>query len=129
MVESIDKKSLMEYRYLGNTGIKVSVIGFGNMIVNHNGDPQKTTNELVKKCLEYGVNYFDTAEFYDEGNAETYLGQAFKDLKVKRSDIVVSTKLMFGSGRIFNPTPPAPTLTGLNRKHVIEGALRSLQKL
>lgn len=69
-----DKKSQMEYRFLGNTGIKVSIIGFGNMIVTHNGNPQKTTNEIIAKCLDYGVNYFDTAEFYDEGNAETYLG-------------------------------------------------------
>lgn len=64
----------MEYRYLGGTGLKVSLVGFGNMIVNHNGDPQKTTTEIVKKCLEYGINYFDTAEFYDDGNAEIYLG-------------------------------------------------------
>lgn len=67
-------KQLMEYRYLGGSGLKVSVISFGNMIVEANGNIQKTTNDIVKKCLDYGVNYFDTAEFYDDGNSEIYLG-------------------------------------------------------
>ena len=119
----------MEYRYLGNTGLRVSIVGFGNMIIQHQGNPQKTTNEIVAKCLEYGINFFDTAEFYDEGNAEKYLGQALKDLKVPRESVVISTKLMFGTGRIFNVKTPAPTVVGLSRKHVIEGCLRSLKKL
>jgi aryl-alcohol dehydrogenase-like predicted oxidoreductase len=73
MVET-DKKSIMEYRYLGNTGLKVSVLSFGNM-VNHVGEnPQASTNEIVKKCLEYGINFFDTAEGYSEGKAEVLLG-------------------------------------------------------
>lgn len=65
MVESV--KNLMEYRYLGNTGLKVSVLSFGNM-VNHIGpNPQGSTTEIVKKCLDYGINFFDTAEGYSGG--------------------------------------------------------------
>lgn len=48
---------------------------------------------------------------------------------MKREDVVISTKLFFGTGKIFNETTPPPTVMGLSRKHVIEGALRSLKKL
>ena len=65
MVE--EKKPAMEYRYLGNTGMKVSVLSFGNMVNHMSDDPQASTNEIVAKCLEYGVNFFDTAESYSEG--------------------------------------------------------------
>jgi aryl-alcohol dehydrogenase-like predicted oxidoreductase len=66
MVE-VDKKSLMEYRYLGNTGLRVSMIAFGNMVNHMAENPQASTNEIVAKCLEYGVNFFDTAEAYSDG--------------------------------------------------------------
>jgi len=89
-------KIQMEYRYLGNTGLRVSAISFGNMVNHMVEDPQASTNEIVKKCIEYGINFFDTAESYSNGMAEVYLGQAFIDLKVKREDIVVTTKLFFG---------------------------------
>ena len=69
-----DKKSLMEYRYLGNTGLRVSVVGFGNMVNHMAEDPQGSTNEIVKRCLEYGINFFDTAEAYAQGQAEINLG-------------------------------------------------------
>ncbi len=60
----------MEYRYLGNTGLKVSAFSFGNMVNHHGEDPQASTNEIVAKCLEYGINFFDTAEVYSDGIAE-----------------------------------------------------------
>lgn len=123
-----DKKSLMEYRYLGNSGLKVSVISFGNMVNHYNDDPQAANNEIVAKCLEYGINFFDTAESYSDGKAEIYLGQAFKDLNVRREDIVVTTKLFFGTEGFFNPNP-SPNGKGLSRKRIIEGTKTSLKKL
>ena len=69
-----DKKNLMEYRYLGNTGIRVSVFGFGNMVNHIAEDPQTSTNEIVQKCLDNGINFFDTAEAYSYGKAEILLG-------------------------------------------------------
>ena len=65
----------MEYRFLGRTGLKVSVFSFGNM-VNHFGEnPQQSTTDIVAKCLEWGINFFDTAESYGpNGDAETLLG-------------------------------------------------------
>lgn len=127
MVEQTTK-NLMEYRYLGNTGLKVSAIGFGNMVNHMAEDPQASTNEIVAKCIEYGINFFDTAEVYSEGKAEIYLGQAFKDLKVRREDIVVSTKLFFGSEGAFY-AKKNPNGVGLSRKHIIEGTKASLKRL
>jgi aryl-alcohol dehydrogenase-like predicted oxidoreductase len=97
MVE--EKKTQMIYRYLGRTGLKVSAFSFGNMItiVGHE-DKQKFMTDSVKRSIDHGINFFDTAELYGFGEAETLLGQAFKDLSVKREEIVVSTKLFFGAG-------------------------------
>ncbi len=97
MVE--EKKTQMVYRYFGRTGLKVSVLSFGNMItIVGQEDKQKFMNDSVKRSIEHGINFFDTAEMYGFGEAETLLGQSFKDLKVKREEIVVSTKLFWGAG-------------------------------
>jgi aryl-alcohol dehydrogenase-like predicted oxidoreductase len=56
----------MQYRYLGNTGLKVSAIGFGNS-VNSSPERAEIDDSLIIKCLENGVNYFDTAESYANG--------------------------------------------------------------
>ena len=70
----------MEYRYLGNTGLRVSALSFGTW-VNNSDDKQ------VEDCaLEHGVNFFDTAEIYSLGQAELALGKAFKNLKVPRKN-------------------------------------------
>ena len=60
--------SKMEYRYLGNSGLRISVLGMGNWV---NNDDDKLTVDSVKICLEHGVNFFDTAEVYGFGKAET----------------------------------------------------------
>lgn len=66
-----DKKTPMEYRYLGRTGLKVSVLSYGNYINSNDGAAQKLTTDSIKRCLELGVNFFDTAESYGMGLAET----------------------------------------------------------
>ena len=102
--------SKMEYRYLGNSGLRVSVLSYGNWCEH---DDDKRTVDCFKLSLEYGVNFFDTAEIYGMGIAETTLGKAFKELNVKREKIVVSTKI-FKNGR-------DPNDTFQSRKHIIEG--------
>ena len=82
--------SKMECRYLGNSGLRISVLGMGNWV---NNDDDKLTVDSVKICLEHGVNFFDTAEVYGLGRAETSLGKAFKELGVPREKIVVTTKV------------------------------------
>ena len=121
MVEN--KKSLMEYRYLGNTGLKVSIIGFGNCVNALEKDSQEKHDAIVSKLMDYGVNYFDTAEFYGHGGTgEILLGQSFKNLNVNRKDVVVSTKIYFNYR-------PGPNDNGLSRKKVIESTKECLQRL
>ena len=114
----IPDKSKMQYRYLGNTGLQISIFGLGNWI-NCESDSQTLDN--VKTALENGINYFDTAEHYGNGIAETTLGKALKELNVPREKIVVSTKLM--------DIGKDPNDKFLSRKHIIEGIKNSLKRL
>ena len=99
--------SKMEYRYLGNSGLRVSVVGFGNWVNNLNDD---STKECFKKALENGINFFDTAEGYGFGKGETSFGKIIKELNIPREKIVVSTKLF----KIGND----PNDGFLSRKHI-----------
>ena len=82
---------------------------------------EEITYQCIKLAIDNGINYFDTAEFYGTGRAETAMGKAFKLLNVDRKDIVVSTKF-FSCGNGVNDQM-------LSRKHLIEGVNASLQKL
>lgn len=86
-------ETTMEYRYLGNSGLKVSVFAFGNWLNSDKEEDYILTRDCIKKCLENDVNFFDTAEVYGFGQAEKELGRALKELEVKREDVVISTKL------------------------------------
>lgn len=111
----------MEYRYLGDSGLRVSVFGFGNWLTGNDPSHEANQIEIMKKAFDAGINYFDTAEIYGNGTAETILGKAIKNFGCKRSDIVVSTKLwMVGNG--VNDT-------FLSRKHILEGITNSLKRL
>ncbi len=113
----------MAYRYLGNTGMKVSVLSYGNWLTSDSNteESQKLVNDCVAQCHAAGVNFFDTAEAYASGAAEVQLGNALKLLNVPRKNIVVSTKLIrVGTG---------PNDIGLSRKRIIEGAKASLKRL
>ena len=101
--------SKMEYRYLGNSGLKVSVLSYGNSVNNRD---DKLTLENIKLALSNGINYFDTAEIYGLGTGENNLGKALQELNIPREKIVISTKI-FRSG-------PDPNDCFLSRKHIIE---------
>ena len=113
----------MAYRYLGNTGMKVSVLSFGNWLTSDkkNEESQQLITECVQRCFEKGINYFDTAEAYAYGGAEIQMGIALKSLNTQRKNYVVSTKLIkVGTG---------PNDIGLSRKRIIEGTKASLKRL
>jgi len=110
--------SKMEYRYLGNSGLKVSVLSYGNSVNNRD---DKLTLENIKLALSNGINYFDTAEIYGLGTGENNLGKALQELNIPREKIVISTKI-FRSG-------PDPNDCFLSRKHIIEGIYESLERL
>ena len=60
----------MTYRRLGNSGLKVSIIGYGNWLNSNSESQYETTKSLIEKSLSLGINFFDTAEFYGMGEAE-----------------------------------------------------------
>lgn len=111
----------MEYRYLGNSGLKVSVFSFGNWLNSNKQEDYEITRDAIKVCYDNGVNFFDTAEIYGDGSAEDQMGRAFKELGYRREDLVVSTKL-FKCGTGINDL-------FLSRKHILEGINNSLRRL
>ncbi|GAA5968022.1 hypothetical protein JCM11641_003704 [Rhodosporidiobolus odoratus] len=122
MVYKYEQKD-MQFRKLGNTGLLVSVLSFGGWLTvggSVKGDPVK---DLIKTALDNGVNFFDNAEVYANGESEIEMGRVFKELDVDRSQIVVSTKVFFGTGK------SDPNQRGLSRKHIIEGTKASLKRL
>lgn len=111
----------MIYRYLGNSGLKVSVLSFGNWITGHDIKEEEAGIECIKKAYECGINFFDTAEIYGAGNAEVIMGKAIKEIGCKRKDLVISTKI-FKCGDGVNDT-------FLSRKHITESVENSLKRL
>ncbi len=90
----------MQYKTLGNTGLLVSTVCFGAMTF-HGGSglfkmvgssTQEEADELIKSCVDSGVNFFDTADVYSEGESEKILGQSFRNLNIPRKDVVIATK-------------------------------------
>jgi voltage-dependent potassium channel beta subunit len=121
MVDATQTKIPMEYRYLGNSGLKVSVLSFGNWLNSNKPEDYEITRDAMKLCFEAGVNFFDTAEIYGFGQAETIMGNAIKELGFKREEIVVSTKI-FKIGQGVNDT-------FLSRKHIVEAIHAQLKRL
>ena len=113
----------MGYRYLGKTGIKVSIVSYGNWLTSDadTTESQTLVTESIKRCWDAGVNFFDTAEMYACGKAETQMGIALKQLELPRKDYVLSTK-MWHCGNM-------PNDRFLSRKHIIEGLRNSLKRL
>ena len=119
----------MKYNLLGNTGLKVSELCLGTMTFGGRGMwkaigtmPQKEVDELVKKAVDGGINFIDTANVYSEGLSEEMTGKAFRNLGLKRDDLVLATKVRGSMGE-------GPNDSGLSRKHIIQQANESLKRL
>ena len=110
----------MHYRRLGKSGLKLSEISLGSWVTFGNQIEEQTANDLLHAAYDRGVNYFDNADVYANGQAETVMGKAIKDLP--REALVISTK-------VFSPTMPGPNGRGLSRKHVTESIHASLRRL
>lgn len=95
MSEDKQSKPDMEYRNLGPTGLKVSIISLGNWVNSNSKEAKQFTIDCVKRAYELGINFFDTAEVYGSGEAEVQMGEALRQLKVPRNKYVVSTKLFW----------------------------------
>ncbi|KAK6837716.1 hypothetical protein RU639_001292 [Aspergillus parasiticus] len=115
----------MLYRRLGNSGLFVSVFGLGGWMTYGGYVGKEKAFACMKQAYECGINFFDTAEVYADGESEIVMGEAIRKYGWKRSDLVVSTKLYWGTGNGQNPI----TNNGLSRKHIIEGTRASLDRL
>jgi voltage-dependent potassium channel beta subunit len=111
----------MEYRNLGKSGLKVSALSLGAWVTYGGQVGEQVAYECMKAAYEAGVNFFDNAEVYADGNAETVMGNVIKKAGWKRSDLVVSTKIFWGGD--------GPNDAGLSRKHISEGLDASLKRL
>jgi len=108
----------MKYNRLGRTGLRVSEICMGTMTFGGVTD-ETEAQRIFDRCLEAGVNFFDTANVYTGGQSETILGRVMKD---KREDLVIATK-------VFNQQGPGPNDMGLSRKHIMQACEASLRRL
>jgi len=115
----------MEYRYLGKTGLQLSVLSFGSWVTFHKQIDDNHADELMSFAYDNGVNFFDNAEVYALGESEKMMGRILKRKSWDRTSIVLSSKVYFGSRGKENK----PNQTGLSRKHIIEACRESLQRL
>jgi len=111
----------MEYRFLGKSGLKVSALSFGAWVTFGDQIGEDVASACMRIAYEAGVNFFDNAEVYAQGRAETMMGSIIKKMGWKRSDLVLSTKIFWGGS--------GPNDQGLSRKHILEGTEAALRRL
>ena len=111
----------MEYRFLGKSGLKISALSLGAWVTFGQQISDDVAFECMKLAYDAGINFFDNAEAYAHGKAETTMGKVIKKAGWKRKDLVISTKIFWGG--------KGPNDRGLSRKHIFEGLNASLQRL
>jgi aryl-alcohol dehydrogenase-like predicted oxidoreductase len=121
----------MRYRKFGNTGLFVSELCLGTMTFGGIGElwskigqlQQAEVNGIVGRALDAGINFIDTADVYSEGSSEIMLGQALRDLKVPRENVVIATK-------VFNVVgTKGVNSRGASRYHIMNGVQASLKRM
>jgi aryl-alcohol dehydrogenase-like predicted oxidoreductase len=119
----------MRYRLLGRTGLLVSEICLGTMTYGGKGRWQpigqlglRDVEGQIKTAVDAGINFVDTADVYSEGDSESLVGQALRNLNLPREEIVIATKVRIRMG-------PGPNQVGLSRGHIMDGVNASLRRL
>ncbi|MGN6438229.1 MAG: aldo/keto reductase [Agriterribacter sp.] len=119
----------MKYNLLGNTGLKVSELCLGTMTFGGKGYwtaigqlEQQPVDDLIRRSVEAGINFIDTANVYSEGLSEEMTGRAIRNLGLKRDDLVIATKVRGKMGDL-------PNSIGLSRKHILHEVDASLKRL
>ncbi len=110
----------VNYRKLGRFNIKVSEVAVGGWLTHGRSIDDSVTTEIIHKAFDLGVNFFDSADVYNAGEAEKSLGRAIVGLR--REDLVIATKCYF-------PMSERPNDRGLGRKHITESVHNSLKRL
>lgn len=110
----------MHYRRLGRSGLKISEISLGAWVTFGEQIDENAAGDLIRTAYDSGINFFDNADIYANGQAETVMGKAIQGLP--REALVISSK-------VFWPTMSGPNGRGLSRKHIIESVDASLKRL
>ena len=108
----------MDYRFLGDTGVKVSELAFGTMSFGGDAD-EATSEQMFRRCREAGINFFDCANVYADGHSEEILGTLIAD---DRENILISSKVYFPTGDDVNAR-------GASRRHIMQSVEQSLRRL
>lgn len=111
----------MEYRRLGNSGLKLSELSLGAWVTYGGQVGEEVALKCMSKAYDSGVNFFDNAEAYAGGNAEVVMGNVIKKMKWARDDLVLSSKVFWGG--------EGPNKRGLSRKHIYEACRNSLKRM
>ena len=111
----------MNYRYLGRSGLKISELSFGAWVTFGTQIGEDVAYACMKEAYDAGVNFFDNAEVYANGEAEKIMGAVIKKAGWRRTDIILSTKIFWGG--------EGPNDRGLSRKHIFEGTNAALKRL
>ncbi|GAP14671.1 voltage-dependent potassium channel beta subunit, animal [Longilinea arvoryzae] len=111
----------MQYRHLGKAGLKVSELSLGAWVTYGGQVGEEIADKCMHAAFEAGVNFFDNAEAYANGNAEIVMGNVIRKAGWRREDLVVSSKVFWGG--------QGPNDQGLSHKHIIEGVNNSLRRL
>lgn len=117
----------MQYRRLGRSGLQLSELSLGSWVTYHNQVDTHAATEMLAAAMGAGINFFDNAEGYAQGQSEVVMGAAFKALKWARLDFVVSTKFYWGLESQGSKVNQRNTL---NRKYLtqaIDGSLKRMQ--
>lgn len=115
----------MQYRYLGNSGLQLSVFSLGSWLTIGKSVDPKLSAQLMHHAYDNGINFFDSAEAYAGGQAEIVIGKILKKTQWERSTYVVSSKVFFGTkGNLAQPNEK-----GLSRKHIVEACNAALKRM
>ena len=119
----------MKFKQLGKTGVLVSELCLGTMTFGGKGYwkaigqlPEDEVTQLLKTAIDQGINFFDTANAYSEGLAESLLGKALKNLGISRQTVFIATKVRLRMGE-------GPNQVGLSKLHIQDSVDDSLQRL
>jgi voltage-dependent potassium channel beta subunit len=111
----------MQYRRLGRSGLKLSALSFGSWVTFGTQLDDRGASELMRIAYDAGVNFFDNAEVYANGESERMMGRVLERMRWPRDSYCVSSKVFWG-GKL-------PTQRGLSRKHVFEACHAALERL
>ena len=114
----------MQYRRLGSSGLQLSALSFGAWVTFGAQVDRAAARELIAAAWDHGINFFDNAETYADGEAERVMGDVLADLRLPRDSWCVSSKVFFGGVK-----DPRPTQKGLSRKHVVDACHDALKRL